>query len=203
MKKRTLWRSRWKRWQRFPANEKILIGSYLFGYFICWVKINYKIISSCIGSAPDFGVNFPGVRFRLLVFVLSHFVFFLFFILIQGKKFSRWGGRWKKGPGNILQCSVALFFISVIDVIMDVIIMSSLCILQGILKGEVSLYCWPPVWLVWNQLYDNLPFLLFLLAKQTNPNRICDEHCNIYTLPFRSAPCDNDGYSSLTLAHLP
>jgi len=24
---------------------------------------------------------------------------------------------------------------------------------QGILKGEVSLYCWPPVWLVWNQLY--------------------------------------------------
>jgi hypothetical protein len=93
MKKRTLWRSRWKRWQRFPANEKILIGSYLFGYFICWVKINYKIISSCIGSAPDFGVNFPGVRFRLLVFVLSHFVFFLFFILIQGKKFLRWGGE--------------------------------------------------------------------------------------------------------------
>jgi hypothetical protein len=92
MKKRTLWRSRWKRWQRFPANEKILIGSYLFVYFICWVKINYKIISSCIGSAPDFGVNFPGVRFRLLVFVLSHFVFFLFFILIQGKKFLRWGG---------------------------------------------------------------------------------------------------------------
>ncbi len=26
--------------------------------------------------------------------------------------------------------------------------------IQGILKGEVSLYCWPPVWLVWNQLYD-------------------------------------------------
>ncbi len=26
--------------------------------------------------------------------------------------------------------------------------------LQGILKGEVSLYHWPPVWLVWNQLYD-------------------------------------------------
>ena len=170
MKKRTLWRSRWKRWQRFPANEKILIGSYQFGYFICWVKINYKIISSCIGSAPDFGVNFPGVRFRLLVFVLSHFVFFLFH-LNSRKKIFEVGGRWKKGHGNILQCSVALFFISVIDVIMDVIIMSSLCILQGILKGEVSLYCWPPVWLVWNQLYDNLPFLLFLLAKQTNPNQ--------------------------------
>ncbi len=29
------------------------------------------------------------------------------------------------------------------------------CSKQGILKGEVSLYCWPPVWLVWNQLYDN------------------------------------------------
>jgi len=41
---------------------------------------------------------------------------------------------------------------------------------QGILKGEVSLYHWPPVWLVWNQLYDNWNFL-FLFAKQTNPNQ--------------------------------
>ncbi len=44
---------------------------------------------------------------------------------------------------------------------------------QGILKGEVSLYSWPPIWLVWNYLYDNWPFL-FLFAKQTNtdqPNR--------------------------------
>jgi hypothetical protein len=37
-----------------------------------------------------------------------------------------------------------------------------------ILKGEVSLYCWSPVWLVWNQLYDNW-HILFLFAKQTNP----------------------------------
>ncbi len=41
---------------------------------------------------------------------------------------------------------------------------------QGILKGEVSLYRWPPVWLVWNQLYDNWIFL-FLFAKQTYPNQ--------------------------------
>ncbi len=41
---------------------------------------------------------------------------------------------------------------------------------QGILKGEVSLYHWPPVWLVWNQLYDNWYFL-FLFAKHTNPNQ--------------------------------
>ncbi len=41
---------------------------------------------------------------------------------------------------------------------------------QGILKGEVSLYHWPPVWLVWNQLYDNWQFL-FLFAKLTNPNQ--------------------------------
>jgi hypothetical protein len=40
---------------------------------------------------------------------------------------------------------------------------------QGILKGEKSLYCWPPVWLVWNQLYDYWQFL-FLCAKQTNSN---------------------------------
>ncbi len=41
---------------------------------------------------------------------------------------------------------------------------------QGILKGEVSLYCWPPVWLVWNQLYDNWQFL-FLFTKQAFTNR--------------------------------
>jgi hypothetical protein len=41
---------------------------------------------------------------------------------------------------------------------------------QGILKGKESLYCWPPVWLVWNQLYDYWQFL-FLFAKQTNPNQ--------------------------------
>jgi hypothetical protein len=41
---------------------------------------------------------------------------------------------------------------------------------QGTLKEEVSLYCWPPVWLVWNQLYDNWQFSM-LFAKQTNLNR--------------------------------
>ncbi len=41
---------------------------------------------------------------------------------------------------------------------------------QGTLKGEISMYCWPPVWLFWNQLYDNWKFLL-LFSKQTNPNR--------------------------------
>jgi hypothetical protein len=41
---------------------------------------------------------------------------------------------------------------------------------NGILKGEVSLYCWPTVWLVWNQLYDYWQFW-FLFAKQTNPSQ--------------------------------
>jgi hypothetical protein len=41
---------------------------------------------------------------------------------------------------------------------------------KGILKGEVSLYHWPPIWLVWKQLYGNWQFL-FLFAKQTNPNQ--------------------------------
>jgi hypothetical protein len=45
-----------------------------------------------------------------------------------------------------------------------------LSFLRGILKGEVSLYHWPPVWLVWSQLYDTWQFL-FLFAKQTNPNQ--------------------------------
>jgi hypothetical protein len=34
---------------------------------------------------------------------------------------------------------------------------------QGILKGEISLYHWPPVWLVRNQLYDNGHF--FIICK--------------------------------------
>jgi len=25
--------------------------------------------------------------------------------------------------------------------------------IQGVLKGEVSRYCWPPVWLVWISLF--------------------------------------------------
>jgi hypothetical protein len=41
---------------------------------------------------------------------------------------------------------------------------------QGILKWKISLYGWPPVWLVWNQLDDNWQ-VLFLFAKQANPNR--------------------------------
>jgi len=41
---------------------------------------------------------------------------------------------------------------------------------QEILKGEVSPYYWPPVWLVWNQLFENWNFL-FLFAKQTNSNQ--------------------------------
>jgi hypothetical protein len=34
--------------------------------------------------------------------------------------------------------------------------------MHGILKGEVSLYHWPPVWLVWNQVYDNWQIFVFI-----------------------------------------
>ncbi len=37
---------------------------------------------------------------------------------------------------------------------------------QRILKGAVSLYHWPPVWLVWNQLYDNWQFFCFYLQNR-------------------------------------
>ncbi len=37
---------------------------------------------------------------------------------------------------------------------------------KGILKGEVSLYRWPPIWLVWNQLYDYWQFLCFYLQNR-------------------------------------
>ncbi len=43
-------------------------------------------------------------------------------------------------------------------------------IYQGKLKREVSLNCWPRVWWVWKQLYDNWQFL-FLFTKQTNTNQ--------------------------------
>jgi hypothetical protein len=33
---------------------------------------------------------------------------------------------------------------------------------QGILKGDESLYSWPPVWLVWNQLWDNGTIFVFI-----------------------------------------
>ncbi len=39
---------------------------------------------------------------------------------------------------------------------------------QGILKGEVSLYHWPPFWLVWNQLYDNWQFLFWFLKTDSS-----------------------------------
>ncbi len=64
---------------------------------------------------------------------------------------------------------------------------------QGILRGEVSLYGWPPDWLVWNQLYDNWQFL-FLFAKQTNPFQTIQTGGQWYsdTSPF-SIPC-SDGH---------
>ncbi len=36
---------------------------------------------------------------------------------------------------------------------------------QGILTGGVSLYCWPPVWLVWNQLYGNLQWFFYFQKR--------------------------------------
>ncbi len=43
---------------------------------------------------------------------------------------------------------------------------------QGILKGEVSLYRWPPVWLVWISLFckqkQNLSVVIQLIPNQSN-----------------------------------
>jgi hypothetical protein len=60
---------------------------------------------------------------------------------------------------------------------------------QGILKGEVSLYRrWLPVWLVWNQLFDNWQFL-FLFAKQTNPNQSNKRSMVQWCFPFSIPWC--------------
>jgi len=37
--------------------------------------------------------------------------------------------------------------------------------LPGNIKEEVTLYCWPPVWLVWNLLYDNRRLFFFGLSR--------------------------------------
>jgi hypothetical protein len=59
--------------------------------------------------------------------------------------------------------------------------------LQGILMGKVSLYYWPPVWLVRNQLYDNWFFCFYLQNRliQTSPTG-GQRYCK--TSPF-SIPC--------------
>jgi hypothetical protein len=63
---------------------------------------------------------------------------------------------------------------------------------QGILEGEISLYHWPPFWLVWNQLYGNWHFFVFRLqnrliqTSQTGGQRYSD------TSPF-SIPCSGVG----------
>ncbi len=49
-------------------------------------------------------------------------------------------------------------------------------------QGILTLYHWPPVWLTWNQLYDNWQFL-FLFAKQTNPNQSKQEVNGTVILP--------------------
>ncbi len=69
------------------------------------------------------------------------------------------------------------------------------------LKEEVSLYRWPPVWLVWNQLYDywQFLFLLFLFAIQTNPNQSKQEVNGTVILP--PLVFHGPGFSGLTRKH--
>jgi hypothetical protein len=46
------------------------------------------------------------------------------------------------------------------------------CLQQRILKGEILLYCWPPVWLVWISLFWNykqkLSVIIQLIPNQSN-----------------------------------
>jgi hypothetical protein len=58
---------------------------------------------------------------------------------------------------------------------------------QGILKGEVSLYPWHLVWLVWSQLYDNWQFLFYLQNRLIQISQTVDQQYSD-TPPF-SIPC--------------
>jgi hypothetical protein len=59
--------------------------------------------------------------------------------------------------------------------------------MQGILKGELSLYHRPPVWLVWNWLYDNWQFLFHLKNRLIHSSRTGGQQYSD-TSPF-SIPC--------------
>ncbi len=58
---------------------------------------------------------------------------------------------------------------------------------QGILKGEVSLYSWPPVWLVWNQLNDNWQIFIYLQNRLIQTSQTGGQ-CYSDTSPC-SIPC--------------
>ncbi len=59
--------------------------------------------------------------------------------------------------------------------------------MQGILKGEVSPYHWPPVWLVWNRLYDKQQFLFLFAFRLIQTSQTGDQWYSD-TSPF-SIPC--------------
>ncbi len=79
-------------------------------------------------------------------------------------------------------CGLHYKHITIIMIITDATVCS---LYQGILKG--TLYHWPPVWLVWNQLYDYWQFL-FLFAKQTIPNLSNRRSTVLWYFPY-SIPC--------------
>ena len=62
----------------------------------------------------------------------------------------------------------------------DMVISTNFTLLwsQGILKGKVSMYHWPPVWLVWNQQYDYWNFFYlqtsWFQTSQTGGQRYSD-----------------------------
>jgi len=76
---------------------------------------------------------------------------------------------------------------------------------QGILKGKISLYHWPPVWQVWNQQYDNWQFL-YLFANQTNPTNQTGGQWYSDTSPFsipwlKTRPEHHFGYPPIPFSH--
>jgi hypothetical protein len=63
---------------------------------------------------------------------------------------------------NRLEFKTILIFTYWITILTDLTANTYKQMLQGIIKGEVSLYHWPPVWLVWTQLYENWKVWFYL-----------------------------------------
>ncbi len=69
----------------------------------------------------------------------------------------------------------------------------AVCNCQWILKGEVSLYRWPSVWLVWNQLHHCWQFCFYLQNRLIQTSQTGQWYSD--TSPF-SIPCIGLAYPS-------
>ncbi len=75
---------------------------------------------------------------------------------------------------------------------------------QGILKGEVSLYCRPSVWLVWIQLYDKWQICFYfqnrlIQTSQTGGQWYSDT--SPFSIPWQNRQQQQHDYRDCSVGH--